>query len=1306
MKNKQRRNDTCHCGSGAKYKKCCGAPSASSAQTKSGVHEAHKRRVFCFSEGDEGAEEMDFAALMMGLMEVPPSEFEKQCPDVVKALKAHNPIASALAFASLMTSPDLQSNFFRLEALVFISLVYGNGDKVPLFATLQEWFQGLESTYVAYEDPAEDVFSSIVSTQTGNYRIFAGVDEANAFYLQRILNVIEGTPRNKEFDILRGRVAAMLRISEEVAERLGIDKYELGQLLPLQEIPPLLSEEISRRTAALRFTSEDLESLNISEEDLAPFLFSFDFRNELLNAESVHSGLGDTPLIVYNNAYYVLLPSSIGVAIRRYVVGYLSSKGFTESFERALVRDYQKLLINTSVLGRIRIQSPLFTPINGGYIAKSTFEIDPGKFLQLIFFIDNVGSFNRDHAGNTVSKKKSVAFENLIAEDYKILTKESDFRSGLSLIIGCGWGRPFSYERVKNTFEDWEIDYISCPDLITLSWRQDFDPLVLFRISNAVKNMKDKNIDIINVNGLLNLCAYIEHNQGRILPDDSLPEGFGEEDHPNGISIEPFDLAIFRQETLINRDYHHVLNENGHYVQVAKESKSHFKEDLVRPLYVNETDILKGRLRAVFENGKRYWWVEVINFEDPGDNDAIHGSLKMLQTWLSRVVPVVESHLDNSLPKGVICWKVYLSPINESALERLVDEEELRANIHFSVDKNKNVITLELNEKFGKGFSNPLNIAERIIVEKFIHGILVLSECEFSDEDIIKLVKLVVTNTDARLMHALRANSFRDFIHETLAIPPIFINAMDDEAIHLGMCWDFSERGKTATIEGKDQCKEYLNALVKKLESDLCIAISVFDREDVVQKLLLNHEYSAFDKAIWRRTSKAMLALHTDREQTFTTILEHDHKLSTSFLASRVLIELALCECKLKGGQTLGILDATKLMSKVISIVNLGEWSNLIHFDCMKPLLKITPTGDIRADVSFVQDVVRPYSAAGNKRQIVNAIEKYEDLFSEPEFHDSVHEAFDSDFLQAWQGEMGFSIDEVRVFIDLLENIGIEKKEAVLKFSRSALYQATDKSISRIAVAKILENLTSFPRPGWHTIPEGYVDADRQPWRFRRRFSLLRRPLVQLSEAEDPMLLIAPGLLREGFIYTLSHYHDGDFQVSQATTKKMRSWFGKIADKNGKDFNDQVENKMREMGWQVKPCVNITEIFGVSLDIDYGDIDVLAWNVTSGRILVMECKDLKFSKTPRELAEQLYKFKGEGASANRDTLKRHLDRIELLQRNPDILKKYLELPPSSTIEGHLVFKNIVPMQFAWDHMSHIISLSIYDELSMFSLRDE
>lgn len=95
----------------------------------------------------------------------------------------------------------------------------------------------------------------------------------------------------------------------------------------------------------------------------------------------------------------------------------------------------------------------------------------------------------------------------------------------------------------------------------------------------------------------------------------------------------------------------------------------------------------------------------------------------------------------------------------------------------------------------------------------------------------------------------------------------------------------------------------------------------------------------------------------------------------------------------------------------------------------------------------------------------------------------------------------------------------------------------------------------------------------------------------------------------------------------------------------------------------------------------------------------MECKDVQFLKTLGEVAEQLADFRGEVRSDGKpDHLKRHLDRLEVLRANRDSVSKFLKLSPPIEVEGHLVFRNPVPMQFAWDKKARGVQLSLFSDL--------
>jgi hypothetical protein len=137
---------------------------------------------------------------------------------------------------------------------------------------------------------------------------------------------------------------------------------------------------------------------------------------------------------------------------------------------------------------------------------------------------------------------------------------------------------------------------------------------------------------------------------------------------------------------------------------------------------------------------------------------------------------------------------------------------------------------------------------------------------------------------------------------------------------------------------------------------------------------------------------------------------------------------------------------------------------------------------------------------------------------------------------------------------------------------------------------------------------------------------------------------------------------------------------------------------MSTAGWKVEREIPVTKILGKSLNINYGDVDVLAWSASTGRVLLIECKDLHFHKTPGELAEQLSDFRGKTRDGKRDLLKRHLDRSEVISAHVDQISAYLRLPSKPVIEGHVVFRNPVPMLFAWNGLKDRIKITTYEHL--------
>jgi len=152
----------------------------------------------------------------------------------------------------------------------------------------------------------------------------------------------------------------------------------------------------------------------------------------------------------------------------------------------------------------------------------------------------------------------------------------------------------------------------------------------------------------------------------------------------------------------------------------------------------------------------------------------------------------------------------------------------------------------------------------------------------------------------------------------------------------------------------------------------------------------------------------------------------------------------------------------------------------------------------------------------------------YDTHFKPVETHQNVAALLDPEFNAAWQEEAGFTIDEARAFADFLEDMAIQRNTAILTVTRSELLAFDAIGETRPGVAAAVLDWTMFPdRTSWAEIPSGFERSDQAPWKFRRRLSLLRRPIIVLSAGSDPELLVAPGQFRESLHYMLRNYHEG-----------------------------------------------------------------------------------------------------------------------------------------------------------------------------------
>ena len=1235
---------------------------------------------------------------------VPLRSIASERPDLFARLRGFDPIQLVATFGGLLAVPELQSNCVRLEVLAHLSLAIGHGRRQADAALIGELFGALDDGICGRcEDPAEDVFVSSIGTSRGNFRVLEGTWESAGFYLQRVVNAVEAMPQGSGYDDLRDSVFALLRLSDIVCERAGLVRYQLGNDIPANALPDDIAGRLDAIQRLVRFSREELRGFGVSIDDLAPFGFVPDDRESLLEELIGYSFFERYPVLFRKGEICLALPTAISSAIRRYVIECMENAGMREAFLRGLGREYAATFAQAPLLGG-HIGVPIaFQRTRLGMYASVMTKVEEGRDLNFVFLLDTLDDFQAGGlAGhNPDSDGPPADLGQLIDEACEAARSDDTFRDGITLLVNCGVGRGTALSLESLHRPGWGLEFISAADLFTLSWVRKFKPLSLWRLLQAEAKAESLGVHLQNINGLLNMVAWAQSLDGHVIPHAELPDDFMAEHSSAVIAIDQNGLRKLRHEVAVGWDPHVEQDMQGRWIWVRRDAPSALKEDDELPLYAGELKLSGGGPPAVYITPKRRWWGE-IDIPSESSGHIAYQRWKVMTTWLARAASVLDAAFAD-VADGPIRWRVrFEGPLGKvDAIPERMTYAEARGQLSISAQAGGNDLTTTAAPAFEKAHFNDDNIAERALVESLIDGVAVLAGRELNDVERERIVSAIVPDNRARHAHMFHTHAFRDYVQGSLPQNPLTIDEMEAATLRLGLGWSVRNRSSGSLVEGKQACLGYLSALVKSLEEDLCGWLATFDRAETLRLLLENHEAAIIDRDRWSRTAAAVVSLARNKTSAMEMMARHDFELNAVFQSTRLLSEIAICECPPMGGRRPAQSDLSLLMAMMMTVTQYGGWSDAIRWDVMEPRLKIRALGDVHARLGFVEEILAPFARTTADMRTQEAIESYSSNLKRPDDGQSLEDVFEPQFLAAWRDEAGATLDEFLSFVGYVEQLGMDEGAAVLKLPRSRLETVKlDKgSLPDDIASAIIAFLTLRSRPKWREVPEGYDDSDRQPWRFRRRLSVLRKPLLQIDDGDDPTIMVAPGILRDALTYMVGNYHRGDFPLRQLR-RAMRSWAGTIRDRAGRKFSRAVAARLKDLGWEAEPDVKVTKLLNRGFDRDYGDVDVLAWNQASARVLIIECKDVQYRKTYGEVAEQLADFRGEvWPDGRRDYLLRHLDRIDVISRHLPAVAKHVGMTVDRGVESHLVFKNPVPTEFALKHMAERVSVGIFDRLA-------
>ncbi len=1186
---------------------------------------------------------------------------------------------AAARIGGLMLLPRYQANVLRFEMLAHLVAGFSQGTEKLSRETLDRILNGwLRDLVGPDEKPPRDVFVANLVASEGNRRLLVGEWETMDYWLQDILSIVESMPEEPSLLRIKSSCSCLLSGSEAILHRANLSRNAAGTGNPGGEMSIPSEDEIASVANTIALSPTDLESLGISSESLKPFILQEEDRARLRGERLGNSSFERHPLVQTNDhAYLLALPTAACVSLIYFLLENLQRLNLLAEFDRRLRLRQEGTFFDDALRTATRTRQAglsLPSPLTGGldWITQHAVLFDENKAALFVLLHDNPETIL--NVSVTEPNCTAVDSEHLFGAHVARLTQvlvRQGYQHGLVLFILCGLGRGFILPR-SLVPPNWSALGIRLSDLIGVSWTEDSWLTSFWKLHLQMKEILDKGgVSISGVSEYVDLFAYLK-NQGRLVPVEAPYRQKNLE-----IALEDVYLEKFRRSARLAFDRHAIFHPPTSRWRAVQKlyPETYFAELSLLPLYASIDDAKAQLLNGVVESSRNAFWIHVWPTPEPRwQLDLVYLVWEGCVIWLGKTASVLETRFPHLKSSTVVRIDVAaLRNWKEPNWNELPKDGEATTVL---VDHNYRII-IALNLVFFRLLARVDNRAERTLLHALILGFSQLHGEHLTQTEIDKLVAQIMPSNDAKFIHVFQAQDIHDQLAD-LDRPELRVpDKPDILAANLGIAWDVIAPGSTNKISGKKKSQKFLHDVVDVAWRRIRAQLQILNKEAAINTFVRNVEAASLERTWWRRTSRALLAVYRDREDVMRAAREAESRFSKAGLCSRVAVEMANCECRMVGGVPPATSSIDALLADISLLIVTAFDSDAIHSDVVDPQVEIAPNGEFRLHGDFFEDIVQPYQTGYFADQFEKAAEQYRRLFDRRSSSGRpVEQLFHADYLSAFEAEYGFALPVLVHIEQLLSQESIKQSRIVTNTTLDRLIVLLlQAGLKKDQVPGFLESFILTARPRWDQTPNGFCNHDWEPWRFRRRLSLLTRPLVRLDDATCAPVIYGAGVLHQSFGSVVDGAYTGRFDTEFFRSNAMKTWVGRVNNEAGHDFNRKVAGIFREEGFQARDSVMISELDGPA---ELGDCDVLAWCSTQRVIYAVECKKLRSALTIGEICDQLVRFKGE----EQDDLHRHLQRLKWLETNRQSLVRFLKLPSDEfEIRPLLVTNTTVPAAF-------------------------
>lgn len=1166
--------------------------------------------------------DLDFASLNSKT-----SEKEAKC--ILELIKKYNIYDFIARISALNVIPENQNKSVVFDYIINMILCENSEDFCSENIMSNNMFQRIVNQYMNLSislgiDPIESPFVYRISFY-GNYRIFTGIDRNLGYNLQHFLNVLflNNSPlaNNKDY-VKRCRLMStfIFSISEDIAKTINFDLIDLkhyeqinvvflnsckmNQIISSITIPhEMIDVYLSTQEQEYIFSTFNAPTYSYSRDN-----YSFYYAPFIRNTNNDAIILNPTMLGPFLINYFLVLANEYGIY-----------KELINAFNAEMWKSCRRHLIN---LGHYPIDENKYDLIciDTDHFKNSLFSACDRRLIWVRFFCDNGDNFNRyDMYGNCFINKSEEKDQWInIREKLSIIPLDHIY----FITIICSFSRGM----------------INLPSEVSHEKDICITPFELKCISVNERNHAffiPRFIEsIINVNFMFSpfnmvvdqISQYTVNDYSFYLSDDvdvrtaNCFTGFGDAiDYINKALIKEDKMLVSYPESIIMKRIHLFDKERNIYQTYNSQ---------------------KTLERVVLIQNLKIWIIAPVT--NDGSKVVLSTLVDVVSYWIGELQ---EIFICENIGFSDCVIHISLSDEVQEYYDRDLLNVECNMIKNLSITNQNNKISLKIGAMSFAALNENSNSSEKQLMEILISKIFNVSELNQRSQSIINSKFENPLKKKVYCIDPLNKPYLKPILNGHFRVIPVECTEklLDEIGLYLKGTQKIPS-GKINDEKRCDVCKDIVTYLFNKLKNDVkqynCTYIAkmlYLDLEVIMYAMMLKQMRYSYDLACYPEKRKII-----DKE--FFDI-------NKASLAMKFLLEFVVAEPH-KGEAIIDEMTYEELLSICSLIIDWAQTKDLYQYNIINSEMTMLESNRIGIDRTAEKALRRINVSASTNRLRVNS-NPYIEKFYPEKILSTIPDELDAAFID----EFGYSFTNLTdVVFDLIELNGETEQGLKGKVKNELVQQLTDDTeISQTIIRNIISDLSLIERESYLTPPEGYSTNDIWPWKFNRRLSFTRRPLIEI----DGVIYYGQRQLYHSLLYILDLISNGKFHAQNGG--KLNALLGKIANKCGNGFNDLVALKIKELKNAICDS-KVKKINGQKIvsdnNLDLGDIDVLVILPRKKKIIVCEVKDFSFSKNPYEIQQEYQKvFVDDGKKLG--YLSKHKRRVEWVKLHvKDVLKHY------------------------------------------------